>query len=110
MSNQRALATVLSLALAVVASAQSRPTSRAQIAVKLTFGVYTSERATEMFKSFAPVIDDLETRATAHYGKPVTIKLQIFKTYEECFDAFLAGHVDFVRFGPASYCLATERA
>jgi phosphonate transport system substrate-binding protein len=100
------LAVAASSALAVALAGQ--PVSP-PAAVELKFGIYTSERATEMYRSFAPVIADLKNRATAHYGKPVTIDLQIYKTYEECFDAFLAGHVDFARIGPASYVLARER-
>jgi len=37
------------------------------------------------------------------------IDLKVYKTYEECLDKFVAGEVDFVRFGPASYVIARER-
>lgn len=84
------------------------PISRAGV-VKLTFGVYASEKASEMYKSFAPVIEDLDERASIHLGRPVVINLRIDRTYDESMEAFLAGEVDLVRFGPASYVLAKER-
>lgn len=103
-------ARITATAFALLAAAvPSQERSRPRPPVKLTFGVYTSEKASEMHKAFAPVKEDLESRTAAHFGRPVTIELQIHKTYEECFDAFLRGEVDFVRFGPAAYVLAKER-
>ncbi|HLU38503.1 MAG TPA: PhnD/SsuA/transferrin family substrate-binding protein [Planctomycetota bacterium] len=100
---------LLAVAVPLAAALSAQPRTRIPSVVKLRFGVYASEKASEMYRSFAPVIEDLEELATKHYGRPVVIELRIDGTYEESMAAFLAGEVDVVRFGPASYVLAKER-
>jgi phosphonate transport system substrate-binding protein len=78
----------------------------AQQATLLTLGVYSFKKPTEVVRDFGPAIDELSRSMTAAAGRPITISLRVFKTYEECQDKFVAGEVDLVRFGPASYVLA----
>jgi phosphonate transport system substrate-binding protein len=75
----------------------------------LTFGVYTSEKATVMYRSFTPVIEALTETMESKLQRPVDVKLYIFKNYDEGIEALASGKVDFVRFGPASYILAKEK-
>lgn len=99
--------TLVALTLLVAA-----PQVAAQSKVKstsLTFGVYTSDKATTMYRQFTPVIEFLQASMEERMKSPVEIELRIYKTYAEAFDAFVAGKVDFVRFGPASYVLAKEQ-
>ncbi len=81
----------------------------AQEPQRLTLGVYSFKRPTEVAKEFLPATDELSRVMTAQCGKPVTIELRVFKTYDECLDKFVEGAVDIVRFGPASYVLAKQR-
>jgi phosphonate transport system substrate-binding protein len=75
----------------------------------LNFGVYTSDKPSEMYKKFRPMLKYLENTASRKLNNRTKIKLRIFKTYEGARDALVEGEVDFVRFGPASYILAKER-
>lgn len=81
----------------------------AATALRLTFGVYSFKRPSEVYQQFQPAISALREAMTAALGRPVAIELGIRKTYEECLESFVAGEIDFVRFGPASYVLARER-
>ncbi|MHC4076915.1 MAG: PhnD/SsuA/transferrin family substrate-binding protein, partial [Planctomycetota bacterium] len=87
--------------------------ARAQAALverlDLTFGVYTSDKATTMYRMFTPVLEHLQERLERQLHRSVDTELRIYKTYDEALDAFVAGKVDFVRFGPASYVLALAR-
>jgi phosphonate transport system substrate-binding protein len=84
-------------------------TAAAQQSVALTLGVYSWKKPTEVVRDFAPATAELTRLLTAEVGKPVVVTLRVFKTYDECLDKFVAGDVDFVRFGPASYVLAKQR-
>lgn len=81
----------------------------AQQPQQLTFGVYSFKQPTDVYKEFQPALKQLQLAATTVLGTPLHIELRVFKTYEECLEAFVAGKVDFVRFGPASYVLAKQR-
>ncbi|GAB4149195.1 MAG: hypothetical protein Fur0037_17510 [Planctomycetota bacterium] len=83
------------------------PTAPAE--THISFGVYSYKKATDVYKSFEPVITTLQSSLVERLGRPVVIDLRIEKTYEECLDRFVEGKIDFVRFGPASYVLAKER-
>lgn len=78
--------------------------------MRLTFGVYTSEKATTLYEQFAPVLGEIGGSAGKSLKRRVTIQLKIYKTYDEALDAFTRGQVDFVRFGPASYVLAKQQS
>jgi phosphonate transport system substrate-binding protein len=75
----------------------------------LNFGVYTSDKPSEMYKQFRPILKYLENTASRNLNNRTKIKLRIFKSYEGATRALVDGTIDFVRFGPASYILANER-
>jgi phosphonate transport system substrate-binding protein len=77
--------------------------------LSLTFGVYQSEKATVMYRSFTPVIEALTETMETKLQRPVDVKLFIFNNYDEGIEALVSGKIDFVRFGPASYILAKEK-
>ncbi|MFT4647616.1 MAG: phosphonate transport system substrate-binding protein [Glaciecola sp.] len=74
--------------------------------VDIVFGVYKTDKATELYRKFLPVIEAVQADLTERLDCDVNIELQIFGTYEEGLSALVAGKVDFVRFGPTSYILA----
>ena len=80
-----------------------------QPAFSLTFGVYQSDKATVMYKMFFPVIKYIQANLKRRLGRPVDIQLRIFRSYDEGIESLVAGKVDFVRFGPASYITAKGR-
>ena len=75
----------------------------------LTFGVYTSDKPSEMYKKFKPMLRYIEDEIATRIEDSPQIKLVIYKTYELALEAFINGEVDFVRFGPASYVIAKDR-
>lgn len=76
--------------------------------IQLTFGVYTSDKATTIVKQFRPVLNVLESKMTTKLGEPVQIRMQISKNYQQGLTNLVEGHVDFSRFGPSSYVMAKE--
>jgi len=76
--------------------------------LKLSFGLYSSEKPTTLVKMFRPILNTLEKQLSAELKTPVSIKLSISKTYEEGIGALANGLVDFSRFGPASYIMAHD--
>ena len=77
--------------------------------VGLKFGVYVSDKPTEMVRKFRPVLDALEASMSGELGEPVHIKMHVAGDYEAGIEDLVTGAVDFARFGPASYVLAKER-
>ena len=76
---------------------------------ELTFGLYQSDKATEMHRKFKPLIDYLSKEVSRLSESPTDFKLKIYKSYQGANDALVTGKVDFVRFGPASYILAKAK-
>lgn len=74
--------------------------------VVLNFGVYSSDKPTTMIKKFRPVLNAIESGVEKSLGEPVTIRMQVAKTYEQGVEDLVSGKVDFARFGPASYIQA----
>jgi phosphonate transport system substrate-binding protein len=74
----------------------------------LDFGLYTSDKPTDMVRLFQPVIRALEDNLAAAVGHPVKIRIQVAKSYELGVDNLTTGRVDFARFGPASYVMAKQ--
>jgi phosphonate transport system substrate-binding protein len=101
MTSNRSLFT---LAFCVVAAPLA-----AQEPTNLTLGVYSFKKPTDVVRDFAAATDELSRLATQEAKRPVSIRLRVFKTYDECVDKFVAGDVDLVRFGPASYVVARQR-
>lgn len=77
---------------------------------QLTLGIYSFKKRTEVWKQFQPVTQELSRLMSAQLGTQVTVELSVPPSYEECLDQFVAGKIDIVRFGPASYVLAKQRA
>ena len=76
--------------------------------LRISFGVYTSDKPTTMYRKFKPVVERLEESLSSALSKRVRIKFRIFRTYEAAREALVEGNVDFVRFGPASFILAKD--
>ncbi|MFN0008756.1 MAG: PhnD/SsuA/transferrin family substrate-binding protein [Planctomycetota bacterium] len=77
--------------------------------LSLAFGVYQSDKATVMYRSFTPVLEALMVSMEERLGRSVDINLTIFRSYEDGIDSLARGEVDFVRFGPASYITAVAK-
>lgn len=78
--------------------------------VNLTFGLYSSDKPSNMVRMFRPTLNALEKELQAALGEPVTIKMKISKTYDEGVNQLVSGDVDFSRFGPASYINAKKKS
>ena len=75
---------------------------------ELKFGVYTSDKASIMYKKFKPVLEYLE-KDLQKKGINTKIKLKIYPSYEEAITGLINSEYDFARFGPASYILSKNR-
>lgn len=75
----------------------------------LYFGVYTSDKPTEMVKQFRPILNALEEGMGKRLGRLVKISMQVAGSYEEGIDDIVKGNVDFCRLGPVSYIEAKKR-
>lgn len=103
----------LGLPLGTAPDAMQRPAQRTDdtsTTLTLTFGVYQSDKATVMYKKLSPILEYLQEDLEKRLARPVDIHLNIFKSYDEGIDALVKGEIDFVRFGPASYITAKDRA
>jgi len=98
---------VLKIALFVLFALAVCRTASAE--VNVTFGVYASDKPTQMIQSFRPLLNDLEILLSQRLADQVKIKIQISKTYEDGIDELVNGKVDFARFGPASYVAAMQK-
>lgn len=99
-----ALCHIVPLFLALAAG-----TLPARAELNLEFGVYVSDKPTEMVRKFRPVLDALEAAMSGELGEPVHIRMRVAGDYETGIADLVTGVVDFARFGPASYVLAKER-
>ncbi len=82
--------------------------SEALAEVSLNFGIYTSDKPTTMIRKFNPLLNDLERILSRKLNEPVSIRIQVSKTYEKGIQAIARGEVDFTRLGPASYVEAVK--
>lgn len=71
--------------------------------VHLDFGLYSSNKPSAMVRVFKPVLNRLEELTGEKLGRPVDIRMQIAKDYDEGVSDLTSGEVDFSQFGPASY-------
>lgn len=83
-------------------------TLEAHAEVKLTFGVYTSDKPSRMVIKFKPLLREVERKMTARLQENIVIRMQVFATYEKGIEAIAEGKVDFMRLGPASYIFAKQ--
>jgi len=98
-----------SAAVAALLSVLVTARGLAEAPVIVSFGVYTSDKPTVMYRMFKPVLSALEKRMEEELEERVKIKLQIYSTYDAAIEALVRGEVDFVRFGPSSYITAKQR-
>lgn len=75
----------------------------------LTFGLYANDKASQLVKSFRPLLDEIQVRFRRQSGKSIHIRMKVAKTYKQGIDDLVEGRVDFVRFGPASYIEAKTK-
>ena len=102
--NRKNLAfSVLLTAMLLLASAHL------QADVSLKFGVYTSDKPSTVVRQFRPVLSALEKTLTDKLQQPVSITMQVSKSYAEGIADLVNGAVDFSRFGPASYIEAKNK-
>ncbi len=101
-----ALCLVLLMARSVSVSAEGE--AGGAVVDRLTFGVYTHIRSTEMFQKMAPLRSYLQA-SLANKGVQSEIELRIFSSYADAIESLVKGQVDFVRFGPVSYVLAKRK-
>jgi len=76
--------------------------------LSLSFGVYQTDKATVMYKTFTPILESIQDSVSKELGRPVDLGLTIFKSYDDGIQALVQGQVDLVHFGPASYVTAKE--
>lgn len=81
----------------------------AQEPVRVTIGTYAFKKPTAVLLQFKPVADALQARLGEVLGAPAIVDIRVTKTYDECLEDFVAGKLDIVRLGPASYVLAKQR-
>ncbi|WP_240514057.1 PhnD/SsuA/transferrin family substrate-binding protein [Paramylibacter kogurei] len=74
--------------------------------IQLVFGTYAADKPTETVRQFKPFLTYLSKELTTVLGEPVSIKMHIAPSYDEGINDLVEGHVDFSRFGPASYVTA----
>jgi phosphonate transport system substrate-binding protein len=97
----------IAIVLAVFAAALQRSAAAAE-PLQLSFGVYTSDRPTDMYKAFKPILVHLESTLSKSLERPVQIRLRVFNSYDQARTALIDEDLDFARFGPSSYILAKE--
>lgn len=78
-------------------------------ALQLTFGIYPTDKSTEMYKKFMPVLEAIQADMGKRLDREVDITLVLFRNYALGIEALAKGDVDFVRFGPASYISAKRK-
>ncbi|MBL4621114.1 MAG: PhnD/SsuA/transferrin family substrate-binding protein [Immundisolibacteraceae bacterium] len=100
-------APLLALTLAVLLCTLSPGQAKAE--VELTFGLYTSDKASVMISKFRKILNAIEVDLTSRLGEPVTIKTRVAKSYEQGVTDLTSGKVDFSRFGAVSYVFAKQQ-
>ncbi len=77
--------------------------------LELKFGVYTTDRPTDVVRQFRPLLNALELELKDELKRPVSISMVVADSYEKGIEDLVEGEVDFSRFGPASFVLSTEQ-
>jgi phosphonate transport system substrate-binding protein len=83
--------------------------SSTKASLTLTFGVYQTDKPSEVYRQFRPVVDALSRALKTHYGSPVAIDFKSYGSYDGGLNAIVQGEVDMMRLGPASYVLAKRK-
>jgi len=74
--------------------------------IEIRFGLYTSDRPSDLVKKFHPIINTLQQRLTQQLAQKVSIKFVMAPTYTQGINQLANGDVDFMHMGPTSYILA----
>ncbi len=77
--------------------------------IKLRFGLYASEKPSDLIKKFQPIITLIEQQLTQQLKQTVSIKISIAATYVIGINQLTESKVDFMRMGPASYIIAYNK-
>ena len=100
----RDVATTALAACALLGALFAAPHARADDdAVRLDFGVYSSNKPSAMVRVFKPALNRLEERMSERLGRVVDIRMRVAKDYDRGISDLTEGRVDFSHFGPASY-------
>lgn len=83
--------------------------STAHAQTQLVFGAYTSEQPSALVDQLRPALDIVARRLSDDSGNPVTIRIQITRTYEEGVQMIVERRADFMRVGAASFITAREK-
>ena len=75
----------------------------------ITFGIYGSDRLSEIKRKFHPLLSALQNSLTESTRKTVEIKMVFYNSYEDGINALTKGKVDIARLGPVSYVLAKKK-
>ena len=74
----------------------------------ITFGIYTADKASKVVEQFAPVLDELDERASTELGRPLKIQMRVSPDYTSGVQDLVEGRAHFSRLGPASFIMAKE--
>jgi len=77
--------------------------------INLKFGIYGSDRISEINRKFTPVLNQIKINMSQSMGIPINIELVFYKSYEKGIQAIVDGEIDFIRLGPVSYVLAKQK-
>ncbi len=97
---------VFRLALALAIGAYGGP---AVAQTELVFGAYTSEQPAALVAQVRPALDVVSRQLSKEFGNPVTIRIEITRTYQEGVKLIVDRRADFMRVGAASYITAREK-
>lgn len=75
----------------------------------VTFGIYGSDRLSEIKRKFHPLLQSLQNSLTQSTNKSVEIKMVFYNSYEDGINAVARGEVDIARLGAVSYVLAKKK-
>lgn len=75
----------------------------------LLFGSYTSEEPAELIAQVRPALDVVARRLTEELGNPVSIRIEIARSYDDGVKLLVDRRADFMRLGAASYITAREK-
>jgi len=84
-------------------------TTIAHADIKLTFGVYTTDKPTEMVRAYRPILTRMESELSTRLATKVDIALKVASTYEKGVSDLVKGAVDFSMLGAASYISARKQ-
>ncbi len=74
----------------------------------LVFGVYTSEKASELYVQLMPILEHVEKDLQSR-GHDVHLRLKIVPSYLEGIRSIVQGSFDCARLGPASFIMARKK-